>query len=57
MEEDSSMVIVPLEKDYSEMGHASIILFYAAVIVVILLVPIITGVSLGVPNKQNKFGI
>jgi hypothetical protein len=47
----------PIIKDYSGLGQSAIILFYAAAVIGILLIPIITGVSLGIPNQRLKYQV
>jgi hypothetical protein len=47
----------PIIKDYSGLGQSAIILFYAAAVVGLLLIPIITGVSLGIPNERLRYSV
>jgi hypothetical protein len=43
--------------EYSSQSVISLILFFSLVLVVVILLPIITGVTLGIPNSQLKYSI
>ena len=44
-------------KDYSGMGTVALILIYAVLFIAVLIVPIVTGVSLGMPNKELRYNL
>lgn len=39
-----------LEPEYSPTATVAIVLFYALLLIAIVLIPIITGITLGIPN-------
>ena len=43
--------------EYSSQGVIALILFYALILIAVVLLPIITGVTLGLPNTQLKYAI
>jgi hypothetical protein len=47
----------PITKDYSGLGQTAVILFFAALIIGVILLPIITGVSLAIPNEKLKYAV
>lgn len=52
-----ALALLSRAKDYSGMGTAALILFYAVIFIALLIVPIVTGVSLGLPNKELRYNL
>jgi hypothetical protein len=52
-----ALALLARTKEYSGSGTVALILFYVVLFVAVLIVPIVTGVSLGLPNVELKYNL